>query len=115
MADPLTQIPLDNDHEYIYRAQQKNAATGDLENAEGVTGLKAWFSLTDQGPTIHVALEKALVARTQKLHEYFAVVDGDVLRTHLLAHVGKVGYEVFGDGTNVMSSHPVRFVATRRI
>lgn len=105
---------LDNDYEAEYAVTRKNTATGASEVAADLEGLTARVSLTDGGATIHADLTVSTSERSSTPGRYFGVFDGDDLRTHLLAYVGKKVYVVFGDGTNVLVSdvHIVR--KTRR-
>ena len=101
-------ISLDSDWEYIWGAStRRNAATGAVEAAAGLTGLLAWLSATEGGATIHASLSKTMVERSGLPGEYFAIVDGDVLRLRLAA-AGVLLYpevwECFGDGLNVQYS-----------
>jgi len=106
-------IYLDSDWEFEYRATRKNATTGALEPATGLAGLTGRLSLTDGGATIHATMSVALAERgTTGI--YFGVLEGDNLRTQLLALVGTVVYEVFGDGVNVLTSSPRMVRAVRR-
>ena len=110
----MKQVFLDNDWEYIYRQTRRNTLTGIEEAAAGLTGMQAWFSATDQGATIHSDLVKNLSERASTPGEYSAILDGDVIRSRLSAYAGNRLFEVFGDGTNVSTSLPVRVLATRR-
>lgn len=98
-------VALDNDYEFDYRISRKNTATGNLEPAAGLSGLLSWFSATDQGATIHASVSKTLAERASTPGAYFAICEGNDIRTHL-ASIGDGGtvYEVFGDGTNVYTS-----------
>lgn len=107
-------IELDNGWEFVWPGTQRNTATGKSEAAAGLLTLFARISATDGGAAINAALEKTLAERADTPGEYFAVVDGAVLRTHLAALTGQVVYEVFGDGANVRYSVPRRVLATRR-
>lgn len=107
---------LDNDWEYIWPGTRRNASTGVIEPAAGLTGLAARISATDGGATINAALTQSLVERASLAGEYFAVVDGDALRTHLgnVTYIGRVVWEVFGDGTNVLYSVARTVIEHRR-
>jgi hypothetical protein len=110
-------LPLDNDWEYIWPGTRRNAATGVVEAAAGLAGLQAWLSATDGGATINAALTKTLAERASLLGEYFAIVDGDVLRSYLAAG-GVLTYpkvwECFGDSTNVLYSVERKVSLVRR-
>ena len=97
-------IFLDNDWEYEVNITKKNTATGAVEVAEGLSAITGRISLTPTGDTIHADLTKTLAERTTTDGEYFAIVDGDDLRTRLAAYVGQSVYEIIGDGTNVLVS-----------
>jgi hypothetical protein len=106
-------IALDNDWEAEHRATRKNAATGTIEPATGLTGMSAWLSATDGGAAIHATMTVNLTERgTTGI--YFGVLQGDDLRTRLASLVGQVVFEVFGDGTNVLTSVPRLVAAVRR-
>lgn len=92
---------------------RKNSATGTLEPATGLTGLSARLSLTDAGAAIHATMSVNLTERGAT-GIYAGVIQGDDLRTQLAALVGTVLYEVFGDGTNVLTSIPRLVSAVRR-
>ena len=104
---------LDNDFEIEFAFQRKNATTGNLEAASGLT-LTGRFSATDAGLTIHASLSVSLTERGST-GIYAGVVQGDDLRTQLAAaYVGKTVWLVGGDGTNVLVSTPYTVKATRR-
>jgi len=93
----------DNDHEYVYRATRRNTATGALEAAAGLTGVQAWLSATDGGASLHATLTKTLAERASTPGEYFAIVDGTDLTTHLPA-AGTSVYEIVNDGGNIKTT-----------
>jgi hypothetical protein len=108
-------ISLDNDFEPEMAVTRKNTTTGVLEPAAGLTGLTFRLSATDGGTAIHADLEVTATERSGAPGVYFAILDGDKLRTHLAAsYIGKVVWEVFGDGTNVFSSIERKIVERRR-
>jgi hypothetical protein len=109
----MKSISLDNDYEPEYRATRKNAATGAIEAATGLTGLSARLSATDGGAAIHATMSVNLTERGST-GIYFGVLQGDDLRTQLAALAGSVVYEVFGDGVNVLTSIPRLVSAVRR-
>lgn len=109
----MKSIGLDNDWEVEYRATRKNSATGTLEPATGLAGLVGRLSLTDAGAAIHSTMSVALTERGST-GIYFGVLQGDDLRTQLAPSIGSVIYEVFGDGTNVLTSIPRLVAAVRR-
>lgn len=109
----MKSINLDNDWECEYKASRKNSATGTLEPATGLAGLTGRLSLTDAGAAIHATMSVALSERGST-GIYFGVLQGDDLRTQLLTLVGSTVYEVFGDGTNVLTSIPRLISAVRR-
>ena len=111
----MKHVSLDNDWRYKYRVTTDDTSTGASAPAAGLAGLQAWFSLTRGGATINAALTKAMVELGGTPGTYTAVVDGDVLRTHLLSSAGDVVHEVFGDGTNVLTSIPRRVKAVREL
>ena len=111
----MKNVSLDNDWRYKYRVTTDDATTGATIAATGLTGLQAWFSLTRGGATINSALTKTMAELSGTPGTYTAVVDGDVLRTYLLASAGDVVFEVFGDGTNVLTSIPRRVKAVREL
>jgi hypothetical protein len=107
-------ISLDNDWEVEYVATRKNATTGVIEPATGLTGLIGKLSATDGGATIHATLSVSLTERgTTGI--YFGVLQGDDLRAQLNpTYVGQVVFEVFGDGTNILTSIPRLVAVVRR-
>lgn len=110
----MKNVALDNDWRYDYRVTQASTTTGATAAASGLT-VQAWFSATRGGATIDAALTKSLTEYASTAGRYAGIVDGDVLRTHLLAYVGLVVWEVFGDGTNVYTSIPRRVKAVREL
>lgn len=109
----MQDIFLDNDYEPEYTITKKNASTGAIEAATGLTGLTVRISATDGGAAIGALTENASERGT--LGIYFAIFDGDALRTALAtSYVGVRVWVVFGDGTNVFVSDPVIVRATRR-
>lgn len=108
-------LPLDNDWEMVWPGTRRNTATGVNEAAASLTGLTGRISDTDGGSAIHADLSKSMAERASTPGEYFAIVDGDALRTHLAtSYIGRIVWEVFGDGTNVVYSQPRLVVARRR-
>lgn len=105
-------IWLDNDYEYEYPLQRKNASTGASEAATGLPGLSARLSATDAGSAINAALSVNATERGN-LGIYYGVFQGNDLRTYLASYIGQTIFEVFGDGTNVFISTP-RLVVERR-
>ena len=99
------EVPLDNDYEFEAKLTRKNTTSGQLEAAAGLAGLFFWFSATDQGAEINAAVKKAATERSGAAGVYFAIAEGNDLRTYL-ASIGDGGavFEVFGDGTNVYTS-----------
>ncbi len=97
-------IFLDNDWEYEVNITRKNTASGAVEAAATLANITGRISLTPTGDTIHAALTKTLAERSDTPGEYFAIVEGDDLRSHLAAYVGQSVYEIIGDGTNVLIS-----------
>lgn len=106
-------VALDNDWEAEWRATRKNASTGTIEPATGLAGLVARFSATDGGSAIHSSLSVNLTERGAT-GIYYGVLQGDDLRANLATYVEKQIFEVFGDGTNVLTSIPRRVTAVRR-
>jgi hypothetical protein len=106
-------VCLDNDWEAEYRATRKNAAAGTIEPATGLVGLTCRLSVTDGGAAIHATMSVALTERGVT-GLYYGVIQGDDLRTQLLTLVGTTIYEVFGDGTNVLTSIPRLVSLVRR-
>ena len=106
-------IYLDNDFEPELRLTRKNASTGDLEAATGLTGLTGRLSATDAGATIHASLSVSLTERgTTGI--YYGTIEGDNLRTHLASYAELPVWFVGGDGTNVFVSEPYTVKAVRR-
>ena len=79
-----------------------------------MAGLKFRLSLTDGGAAIHANLDIAATEYPSTLGTYYAVFQGDELRTRLAAYVGTKVWEVFGDGTNVLTSTPRLVTDPRR-
>lgn len=100
----MKHVNLDNDWRYKYRVTTDDGTTGASIAAAGLAGLQAWFSSTRGGATINAALTKSMSELAGTPGTYTAVVDGDVLRTYLASLDGQVIFEVFGDGTNVLTS-----------
>ena len=107
-------LPLDNDWEPEWPITRKNAASGDDEPASGLAGLTARLSATDGGTTIHASLSVSLAERSGAPGVYYGTIQGDDLRAQLVTYIGKVVYEVVGDGTNVFISVPRKVVERRR-
>lgn len=110
----MKKLYLDNDHEMVFSGVRRNTSTGEEEAADGLLNLTGRLSATDGGAAIHADLDKAMPERASTAGQYFAVIDGDSLRTHLAASIGSVVWEVFGDGVNVLYSVPRRVVERRR-
>lgn len=109
----MKSVSLANDWEAEYRATRKNAATGTLEPATGLSSLTARLSLTDGGAAIHSTLNVALIERGAT-GIYSGVMLGPDLQTQLNALAGTVIYEVFAVGTSVLTSIPRLVQAIRR-
>ena len=105
-----------NGWEFVWPGQRRNTATGEAEAASGLL-LTAWFSATDGGPAIDASLSKSLAERASTAGEYFGIVSGVDLLTHLYgdpSYDGLVIWEVFTDGAQVEYSAPRRVVRRRR-
>lgn len=100
----MDRIFLDNDFEPEYAITRKNATTGVSEAATGLTGITARIAATDGGAAIHANLSKTASERSNKAGTYYAVIEGDDLRTCLASYANKKVWVVFGDGTNVLVS-----------
>ena len=107
-------ISLDNDYEMEVALSRKNATTGLLEPATGLTGLTFWLSATDGGATIHATLSVSAAERAGAPGVYSAILQGTDLRTHLASYVGARVWEVFGDGANIDTSIARKVVDPRR-
>ena len=89
-----------NDDEPEKLVRRKNAATGALEVATGLTGLTFMLAATPTGTAIHASLNKAATERGTT-GKYFAVFEGTDLTTQLAALAGQDVFEVFGNGQDV--------------
>ena len=89
-----------NDDEPEKLVRRKNAATGALEVATGLTGLTFFLSATEAGATIHASLSKPATERGAT-GKYFAIFEGTDLAAHLASYAGQDVFEVFGNGQDV--------------
>jgi len=109
----MDDIYLDNDFEPEYTVTRKNASTGAVEAATGLTSITVRISATDGGAAIGALTGAASERGT--LGIYYKIFDGDALRTALAtAYLGARVWVVFGDGTNVLTSDPATVRERRR-
>jgi hypothetical protein len=97
-----------NDDEPEETVTRKNAATGAVEAATGLTGLTFKLSATRNGTVINAALSKSATERGT-LGVYRATFEGSDLAAQLATYAGKDVYQTFGDGANV------NFTVARRV
>ncbi len=115
MADPITTVPLDNDHIFSYLGTTPAVATGRDSNAVGVTGLQGWFAASKEtADTALAGTTVTLVARSTTTHEYYGTLARALLNTALTPFLNKVVYEVLARDGFVETAEPVRVVLTRR-
>ena len=112
MAAPR-EIYLDNDYEFEFDVQRKATTTGAIEAAEGLSGVSAFFSVTDGGSAI-AGTTTTLTERSAKDGRYFGLLDKTDLNTALEPLVNTVVYEVFVVSGDAETSDPVLVKATRR-
>jgi hypothetical protein len=115
MPVPTGTVYLNNDWEFDYEFQQRNATTRRLEGATGLTGVQGWWSLTDGG----VALAGTTTALTEASAtlapgRYTGVLDAAAVNTALTTLAGKVVYEVIAKSGDVATSRPYLVAAVRR-
>lgn len=102
-------IYLDNDWEPEFTATQKDATTGEVEPATGLTSQLAYISATRGGSAIHSTLSVSLTERgTTGIYYAATPVQGENLNTHLNSstYLNKVVWVRFGDGTNITVWEP---------
>ena len=112
-ATPVGVVYTSGKHEFEYDLSDKATATGQYEQTTGLVGWKCWFSATDGGAFIHVALEIAAAERASAPGVYYGVFPQTDLATHLAAYVGTKVWRVFGKAGEVLVSSPVMVRATR--
>lgn len=110
---PIEHISLDNDWEFAYTVTTRDAATGEWESAS-IVPPDAWISADPSGDEIHTDVRITTTERSGLPGSYYAVLDGDLIRLHLAAYVGKTVYEVFGDNENILRFRPLRVTLTQR-
>jgi hypothetical protein len=109
----IEHIALANDWEYAYTVTTRDAATGEWEPAT-IVPPDAWISADPSGAAINAALRLTTVERAGLPGSYYAVLDGDLISTHLASYIGKTVYEVFGDDGNILRFRPLRVTLTQR-
>lgn len=111
----MKQVAVDgNSWEFEWKARKRNAASGDLEPATGLT-VSAWFSATEGGAEIDVTVKIALAERSGEPGTYFGVCPGSAIKAKMANLAGRTAWEVFGDGSNVLASVERMVVAARRV
>ena len=111
----MKSISLDNDYQAQTAVTRRNTNTGDLEAAAGLAGLKFRLSLTDGGAAIHANLDIAATEYPSTPGTYYAIFQGDELRTRLATYVGTKIFEIFYDVGNVLTSTPRLVTDPRRV
>lgn len=101
-----------NDDEPEHTLTRKNATTGAVEPATGLSGLTFRLSLTRNGAAINATLSKTAAERGT-LGIYYATFDGSDLTAQLASYAGRPIFQIFGDGLNINYSLARRVVAVR--
>lgn len=109
----IREVYLDNDWEFEYDVQRKATTTGNLEAAASLTGVSAFFSLTDGGSAV-AGTTTTLSERSAKAGRYFGILDKTALNTALTAYDNTVIFEVFVVSGDAETSEPVLVKAARR-
>lgn len=107
-------IFLDNDDEPEVEITRKNTATAVVEAADSLV-VTVHLATTKDGAAIDPSLNKSATERTSKAGTYFAIFDGDDLRTHLASLTGKIVYYVWLSGADIKANEPVKVTAERVI
>jgi len=105
-------IFLDNDDEPEIDITRKNTATGVIEVAPALT-VTVHLSTTQDGVAIDASLSKSATERTSKAGSYFAIFEGDDLRTHLASLTNTIIYYVWLSGNDLKANEPVKVIAER--
>ncbi len=108
----------DNDYEFEFVVTRKRTADGELEPADGLTGLLAWVSAWDGGATIHADLSVAALPRSGNTNTYFGMIPGSAITERLFGAPSYDGLPVYirfrGTAQNINVSIPRRAYAVRR-
>jgi len=107
------EVYLDNDWEFEYDVKRKATTTGNLEAAASLSGVSAFFSLTDGGSAI-AATTTTLSERSATAGRYFGILDKTDLNTALASSVNQVVYEVFVVSGDAETSEPILVKGSRR-
>lgn len=105
-------VYLDNDDEPEIAITRKNTSTGVEEAAAGLT-LTVHLSLTKDGAAINADLTRTASERASKPGTYFAIMDGDKLRSHVAGSAGKVLQYVWIAGDDIKANEAVLIIAAR--
>lgn len=105
-------IYLDNDDEPEIDITRKNTATGVIEAAAALT-VTVHLSTTKDGAALDPSLNKSATERTSKAGSYFAIFEGDDLRTHLASLINTIIYYVWLSGNDLKANEPVKIIAER--
>ena len=106
-------VYLDNDWEFEFDVQRKATTTGTLEAAASLSGVSAFFSLTDGGTAVG-STTTSLTERSAKAGRYSGILDKATLNTALSSYENVVVYEVFVVSGDAETSEPVLVKASRR-
>jgi len=105
---------LDNDDEPEVDITRKNTTTGVVEAATGLA-VTVHLSKTKDGTAIDSTLNKSATERSSKAGSYFAIFEGDDLRTHLAVLANTIIYYVWLSGNDIKANEPVQVLAERVI
>jgi hypothetical protein len=95
-----------NTHEPEFTLRRKNTATGELELATGVTGLKVRLTATKEGAAIDASLDVTISERASSPGKYFGTIPGADIHTYLEAYLGRKVWEVLYDSADqVQGAH----------
>jgi hypothetical protein len=109
----IREVYLDNDWEFEFDVKRKATTTGTLEAAASLSGVSAFFSLTDGGTAVG-STTTTLSERSATAGRYFGLLDKATLNTAMSAYVDTVVYEVFVVSGDAETSEPILVKGSRR-
>lgn len=110
-SDDADTITRGNDRDVVYQLTRRNADTGAIEPATGLSGVTAHLSITDSGDATSGATV-TLVERSARPGEYYGVLDAAQVDS---ATEGRaVVFEVLVRSGDVRTSRRLRVIAVRR-
>jgi len=114
LSDLVEDVALDSDYLGYVKIQRRNATTGKIEKAVGLTGVEMFFSLTEGGAAIDTTVRWSLVELVSASGFYAGMLETAPMTTHLKPlGVGAMVWKALVKPGDVTTYRPCRLVWRR--